>query len=241
MLLHLRVTVPADRTDAGARAVRRHAGVAHLARLPGAVGARPSGDLVLADVARESADGLVEALQELGIDRDGGIAIGAVDAAVSTRGRAPRSARRATGPTPSSGSRSCGPPAPSPRCRSPTSPSSRSRRCWPRSRSSTTRRSCVIGAMVLGPGVRPAGRPGRGARAPPAPSIARRATVVAGRRLRGGDRGDRPRRASCGRALGWFGTEDCSPPTGRRPGSSPLPTAGRSWWPCSRGSPGCSR
>ena len=57
----------------------------------------PPGDLLLADVARESADGLVAALQELGVDRDGGICMQAVDAAVS------RSAKEAERSAPGDG------------------------------------------------------------------------------------------------------------------------------------------
>jgi uncharacterized hydrophobic protein (TIGR00271 family) len=45
----------------------------------------PPGDLVLADVARESADALVSALRAIGIDRDGAICLDSVDAAISTR------------------------------------------------------------------------------------------------------------------------------------------------------------
>ena len=59
VLLHRRITEASRR---GARAVRGRPGAAHLAVLPGRLGA-PPGDLVLADVARESADALVEALQ----------------------------------------------------------------------------------------------------------------------------------------------------------------------------------
>jgi uncharacterized hydrophobic protein (TIGR00271 family) len=82
MLLHLRVTTPADRTDAVRALFEQSPGTAHLAVLPGAC-LSPPGDLVLADVARESADGLIGALRELGIDQDGGISMDAVDAAVS--------------------------------------------------------------------------------------------------------------------------------------------------------------
>lgn len=82
MLLHLRVTVPADRSDEVRRLFAECPGSAHVALLPGA-SISPPGDLVLADVARESADGLVAALRDLGIDRDGGLSISAVDAAVS--------------------------------------------------------------------------------------------------------------------------------------------------------------
>ncbi|WP_198598159.1 DUF389 domain-containing protein [Blastococcus atacamensis] len=86
MLLQLRVTVPADRTEQVRDLFAHDPGTAHLAVLRGASVA-PAGDLVLADVARESADGLVAAMRDLGIDRDGGIAMVAVDAAVSSAAR----------------------------------------------------------------------------------------------------------------------------------------------------------
>ena len=82
MLLHLRVTVPADRTAAVHDLLDDCPGVAHLAVVPGA-SVRPAGDLFLVDVARESADALVSGLRALRIDADGGIAMEAVDAAVS--------------------------------------------------------------------------------------------------------------------------------------------------------------
>lgn len=84
MLLQLRVTVPPDRTDAVRALFAESPGTAHLSVFPGA-SVSPPGDLVLADVARESADGLVAALRELGCDRDGGIVLAAIDAAVSRR------------------------------------------------------------------------------------------------------------------------------------------------------------
>jgi uncharacterized hydrophobic protein (TIGR00271 family) len=83
VLLHLRVTVPPDRIDAVRELFAESPGTAHVAVLPGA-SVQPAGDLVLADVARESADGLIAALRDLGIARDGGIAMEGVDAAVST-------------------------------------------------------------------------------------------------------------------------------------------------------------
>jgi uncharacterized hydrophobic protein (TIGR00271 family) len=75
VLLQIRVTVPADRTAEVRELFQGDPGTAHLAVLPGASLA-PPGDLVLADVARESADALVSALRAIGI---------AVDAAISTR------------------------------------------------------------------------------------------------------------------------------------------------------------
>jgi len=88
VLLQLRVTVPSDRTDEVRKLFEKDPGTAHLAVLPGA-SVSPKGDLVLADVARESADGLIGALRELRVPVDGGIAITSVDTAVS---RAARSA-----------------------------------------------------------------------------------------------------------------------------------------------------
>jgi len=83
VLLQLRVTVPPDRTGTVVALFEECPGTAHLAVLPGASIA-PAGDLVLADVARESADGLVDALKDLAIDRDGAIAMVTVDAAASS-------------------------------------------------------------------------------------------------------------------------------------------------------------
>ncbi len=97
MLLQLRVTVPADRTDAVRDLFDRCPGTAHLAVLPG-VSVTPPGDMVLADIARESADALVAGLRALRVDRDGGITIEAVDTAVST------SAERAEEEAPGDGS-----------------------------------------------------------------------------------------------------------------------------------------
>lgn len=94
MLLHLRVTVPPDRTGEVVDLFARSPGTAHLAVLPGASVA-PPGDLVMADVARESADALVDELRGLGVARDGGITMEAVDAAVSSA--AERAEERAPG------------------------------------------------------------------------------------------------------------------------------------------------
>ncbi|SNS87091.1 uncharacterized hydrophobic domain-containing protein [Geodermatophilus pulveris] len=82
MLLHLRITAPHDRTDAVVALLEDCPGTAHVAVLPG-VSLSPVGDLVMADVARESADALVAGLRRLHVDRDGSITMEAVDAAVS--------------------------------------------------------------------------------------------------------------------------------------------------------------
>jgi hypothetical protein len=84
VLLQIRVSTPPARTDEVRALFENNAGTAHLAVLVGASVA-PPGDLVLADVAREAADGLVAALRELRIDRDGGISLETVDATISRR------------------------------------------------------------------------------------------------------------------------------------------------------------
>ena len=94
MLLQLRVTVPPDRTQQVRDLFAGDAGTAHLSVLPG-VSVVPAGDLVIAEVARESADALIDALKGLGIDRDGGIVLVSVDAAVSSAAR--RAEERAPG------------------------------------------------------------------------------------------------------------------------------------------------
>jgi uncharacterized hydrophobic protein (TIGR00271 family) len=94
MLLQLRVTVPEDRTDRVRELFENDPGTAHLAVLPGA-SVSPAGDLVLADVARESADALVSALRDLDVHRDGAIALTTIDAAVSSAAR--RAEERAPG------------------------------------------------------------------------------------------------------------------------------------------------
>jgi uncharacterized hydrophobic protein (TIGR00271 family) len=82
VLLHLRLTVPTEQVDDVLDLLDRHVGVAHLVHLPGVV-RRPTGDLVLCDVAREAVDELVDALQARGVEEHGGISIESVDAALS--------------------------------------------------------------------------------------------------------------------------------------------------------------
>jgi uncharacterized hydrophobic protein (TIGR00271 family) len=84
VLVQLMVAVPAERAQAVRAVFEGDPGTAHLAVLPGA-SVLPPGDLVLAEVARESADGLVAALRELGVDDHGAISIDGIDAAVSRR------------------------------------------------------------------------------------------------------------------------------------------------------------
>lgn len=84
MLVQLRIATPVDRTEQVRELVEDCRGTAHLAVLRGA-SVLPPGDLVLAEVARESADALIADLRDLGIDRDGALSIDGVEAAVSAR------------------------------------------------------------------------------------------------------------------------------------------------------------
>jgi uncharacterized hydrophobic protein (TIGR00271 family) len=81
-VLHLRVTCPAEATDAVLDCLRRDSGTVHLVLLRGAA-VDPPGDLIQADVAREAADGVLAALGALGIDHVGGIALEPVDTVLS--------------------------------------------------------------------------------------------------------------------------------------------------------------
>lgn len=83
-MLHLRLITPPDRTDAVVAAVEKTVGTTHLAVLAGAARV-PPGDLVLCDVAREAADGLLEELRALGIAEDGSIAVENIDLSLSRR------------------------------------------------------------------------------------------------------------------------------------------------------------
>ncbi|MEU2428764.1 MULTISPECIES: DUF389 domain-containing protein [unclassified Streptomyces] len=83
-MLHLRLIVPPDRTDEVVRTVEKTVGATHLAVMTGAA-RNPSGDLVLCDVAREAGDELIGRLRDLGLDRDGSIAVDSIDLSLSHR------------------------------------------------------------------------------------------------------------------------------------------------------------
>ncbi|WP_328425719.1 DUF389 domain-containing protein [Micromonospora sp. NBC_00389] len=93
-MLHLRIIAPADQTAAVADLLAADPGVTHLAVLNGA-GRQPAGDLILCDVVRESADGVLHGLRQLGVEARGGIAADDVELTLSTA--ADRAARDAPG------------------------------------------------------------------------------------------------------------------------------------------------
>ncbi|SEF34881.1 uncharacterized hydrophobic domain-containing protein [Amycolatopsis pretoriensis] len=81
-MLHLRAVCPPDVTARALDVLRAHAGTAHLIAHRGAA-VEPAGDLVEADIAREAADEIVDALCGLGLDHTGGITLEALDTALS--------------------------------------------------------------------------------------------------------------------------------------------------------------
>ncbi|WP_330298091.1 DUF389 domain-containing protein [Streptomyces sp. NBC_00503] len=83
-MLHLRMIIPPDRTDAVVRIIEGTVGTTHLAVLPGAARI-PAGDIVLCDVAREAGDELLHELRMLSIDKDGSIAVENIDLSLSER------------------------------------------------------------------------------------------------------------------------------------------------------------
>ncbi|MEU1127746.1 DUF389 domain-containing protein [Streptomyces sp. NPDC005899] len=82
-MLHLRLIVPADRTDEVVDLLENSVGTTHLAVLPG-VARDPSGDMVLCDVAREAGDEVIGALRDLGIDKAGSITVENLDLTLSS-------------------------------------------------------------------------------------------------------------------------------------------------------------
>lgn len=90
----MRVVSPAESTDAVLKIFEDEPGATHLVLLRG-VALHPAGDVVEADVARESADTLIAALCGLGIDHAGGITLEQIDTALSDA--ADRAEERAPG------------------------------------------------------------------------------------------------------------------------------------------------
>ncbi|MFJ5780129.1 DUF389 domain-containing protein [Streptomyces sp. NPDC093094] len=83
-MLHLRLITPAEQTDSVVRLIEGTVGTAHLVVVPGAA-RNPAGDMVMCDVAREAADGLIGELQSVGLDATGSIAVENIDLSLSKR------------------------------------------------------------------------------------------------------------------------------------------------------------
>jgi uncharacterized hydrophobic protein (TIGR00271 family) len=81
-VLHIRLVVPVDRTDAVVTALRADPAVA-LITLDRGAAVQPPGDLVTADVAREAGDRVIERLRGFDLHRDGSITLNPVDTSIS--------------------------------------------------------------------------------------------------------------------------------------------------------------
>ncbi|MDX6602455.1 MAG: hypothetical protein QOF13_1657 [Solirubrobacterales bacterium] len=92
-MVHLRIVVPEDRCGKVLDLLEAAPSATNLVFLAGAA-RQPKGDVVLCDVAREEASVLIEDLKEMGIGRDGSIALEQIDSQVSDAAkRAERAAR----------------------------------------------------------------------------------------------------------------------------------------------------
>ena len=81
-MVHLRIVAPPDRSEQVAALLEASASTSNLIVLPGAA-RKPGGDVILCDVAREDASVIVDDLREMGIPRDGSIAIEQIDSHLS--------------------------------------------------------------------------------------------------------------------------------------------------------------
>ena len=141
-VIHLRIVVEPDRTERRARAARALA-LGLQRHLPAGRGPRsPTGDVILADVAREDASVVISDLKDLGVHHDGAITLEPIDTQISDHAERRRSStRRARRPTPSSGRRSRRARARTSSSPASSSPSWCSPACSRRSASTRTRRS----------------------------------------------------------------------------------------------------
>ncbi|HOW00301.1 MAG TPA: DUF389 domain-containing protein [Rhodoglobus sp.] len=83
--MHLRVISPSETTEQVLSYLVAEPAVANLVVHRGAA-VDPAGDVVIADVARESANEVLRELKAMGLDRNGSIALDAVGVALSSRG-----------------------------------------------------------------------------------------------------------------------------------------------------------
>lgn len=93
-VLHLRLRVPSDLTDEVVALLSADETVTNVAVVPGGF-TKPAGCLVLADVARENATGVVKGLRDLGVSHRGSISIEGIDTILSDE--AARAERAAPG------------------------------------------------------------------------------------------------------------------------------------------------
>src|SRR5262245_38278863 len=85
-MVHLRIVAPPARGEQTYRFLREHPSALNIVRLPDAAES-PHGDLILCDVASEDASVVIAELRELGLERDGSIALEPVASLVSDAAR----------------------------------------------------------------------------------------------------------------------------------------------------------
>jgi uncharacterized hydrophobic protein (TIGR00271 family) len=94
-MVHLRIVVPEDRCGKVLDLLEAAPSASNLVFFAGAA-RQPKGDVVLCDIAREEASVLIDDLKELGVARDGSIALEQIDSQLSDAAdRAERAARGA--------------------------------------------------------------------------------------------------------------------------------------------------
>ncbi|MFA4082197.1 DUF389 domain-containing protein [Mycobacteroides salmoniphilum] len=81
-MLHVRVIAPADLSDQVVEFLSTTTGVAHIVRVPG-VAISPEGDVITADVARETANDVLDGLKAIDIDKRGSITAEVLDTVIS--------------------------------------------------------------------------------------------------------------------------------------------------------------
>ena len=94
--MHLRVISPSETTEEVLSYLVAEPAVANLVVHRGAA-VDPAGDVVIADVARESANEVLRELKTMGLDKNGSIALDAVGVALSSRGSAAEKAAPGAG------------------------------------------------------------------------------------------------------------------------------------------------
>jgi uncharacterized hydrophobic protein (TIGR00271 family) len=83
-MYHLRIVVPADRSEQALELLQAAPAVTNVIFLEGAARS-PEGDVILADVAREDASVIISDLKELRLEEDGSIALESIDTALSKK------------------------------------------------------------------------------------------------------------------------------------------------------------
>jgi uncharacterized hydrophobic protein (TIGR00271 family) len=94
-MVHLRIVVPADRSERALALLEAAPAAVNIVFLRGAA-RQPAGDVILCDVAREDASVVIDDLKGMDIPRDGSIALEQIDSQLSAAAkRAERAARGA--------------------------------------------------------------------------------------------------------------------------------------------------